>query len=441
MFQYKNLPDSIDCDILERYLQLNGICCVTKYKDKLYAFNGSLGGEQDVYYRPSLFVVSNPHLEKTFCKNVTISSQLEDYTDHPTNSQPGVLMRNDTEWVGLTPLIARYAVLMAENCLTVRSADVMLRIIALISAKSDKTLRSAQDYLRRLENGEFGVIGDSSFSEGINMQSPPSNNGSYLTQFIELQQYLKGSFFGELGLRANYNMKREAIGQGESTLDEDAILPLCDNMLQCRRQDIEKINNLYGTDISVDFSSAWLRNHIENNITLLSQLQESGIARVNSDESGGVAGMDKSIGDVGKSGDNPGQDRDDTDQDRNDGEKGEIGEIDENEETGKENGSGSAGSDSAEEPDDGKVGDTGEAGEESGESVVGESEINDLAGEEIADAMAAVIEEAAEKLEVGKEKQDEFLGQTKGSGDESVTPDESGDIQSDAVRVESGDNS
>lgn len=408
MFQYKNLPDSIDCDILERYLQLNGICCVTKYKDKLYAFNGSLGGEQDVYYRPSLFVVSNPHLEKTFCKNVTISSQLEDYTNHPTNSQPGVLMRNDTEWVGLTPLIARYAVLMAENCLTVRSADVMLRIIALITAKSDKTLKSAQDYLRRLENGEFGVIGDSSFSEGIQMQSPPSNNGSYLTQFIELQQYLKGSFFGELGLRANYNMKREAIGQGESTLDEDAILPLCDNMLQCRRQDIEKINNLYGTDISVDFSSAWLRNHIENNITLLSQLQEAGIARVNS---GGDAGLGESSEELGDGRDDLGQDRDDTDQVGEDIENGENGENEEN----------------------------GENGENA--EVVVDSTINDLAGEEIADAMAEVIEEAAEKLEVGKEKQDEFLGQTKGSGDESVTPDESGDIQSDAVPVESGDNS
>jgi len=433
MFQYKNLPDSIDCDILERYLQLNGICCVTKYKDKLYAFNGSLGGEQDVYYRPSLFIVSNPHLEKTFCKNITISSQLEDYTNHPTNSQPGVLMRNDTEWIGLTPLIARYSVLMAENCLTVRSADVMLRIIALISAKSDKTLRSAQDYLRRLENGEFGVIGDSSFSEGIQMQSPPSNNGSYLTQFIELQQYLKGSFFGELGLRANYNMKREAIGQGESTLDEDAILPLCDNMLQCRRQDIEKINNLYGTNITVDFSSAWLRNHIENNITLLSQLQEAGIARVNSESGGGVVGIDQSNGELGQDRDDLGQDREESDQER------KVGEVDENEKTGKEDGSGVAGSDSAEESDGGKVGDSGETAGDS-ESVDGESEINDLAGEEIADAMAAIIEEAAEKLEVGKEKQDEFLGQTKGSGDESVTPDESGDIQSDAVRVESGDN-
>ena len=82
-----------------------------------------------------------------------------------------------------------------------------------------------------MENGILGVIGESPFFDGVKLQSPPSNNGSYLTQFIEYQQYLKGSLYNELGLSANYNMKREAIGKGESTLDEDALLPLCDNML------------------------------------------------------------------------------------------------------------------------------------------------------------------------------------------------------------------
>lgn len=421
MFEYKNLPDTIDADILERYLQVNGVCCVTKYHDKLFAFNGSLGGEQDVYYRPSLFVVSNPHLDKTFSKNVLITSQLEDYTNPPTGSQPGVLLRNDTEWYGLTPLIARYAVLMAENCLTVRSADVMLRIIALITAKTDKSLKSAQDYLRRLENGEFGVIGDSAFTENaINMQSPPSNNGSYLTQFIELQQYLKGSFFGELGLRANYNMKREAIGAGESTLDEDAILPLCDNMLTCRRQDVEKINNLYGTEISVDFSSAWLRNHIENNITLLAQLQEAGIATVtdSSNSASQIAGAEgastssEAHGEIGESRDESGTSRDDL---------GQVG--DELDQPGND------------------LDQPGSSRNESSADVVTDSRINDLTGEKITDMLAEAVETAASQLEVGKEREDELLGLSEGTGNEADTSDDSGDIQSDGLRVESGDKS
>lgn len=424
MFEYKNLPDTIDADILERYLQVNGVCCVTKYHDKLFAFNGSLGGEQDVYYRPSLFVVSNPHLDNTFSKNVVITSQLEDYTNPPTGSQPGVLLRNDTEWYGLTPLIARYAVLMAENCLTVRSADVMLRIIALITAKTDKSLKSAQDYLRRLENGEFGVIGDSAFTENaINMQSPPSNNGSYLTQFIELQQYLKGSFFGELGLRANYNMKREAIGAGESTLDEDAILPLCDNMLTCRRQDVEKINNLYGTEISVDFSSAWLRNHIENNITLLAQLQEAGIASVTNTSASQIAG---SSGDDAGSSDAPEDEIEET---------GE--ESDEVEPSGEESSQPEPTGASPEQVD--KESERG--GDESSADVVTDSCINDLTGEKITDMLAEAVEQAASQLEVGKERENELLGLSEGTGNEANTSDDSGDIQSDGVQLESGDKS
>lgn len=276
MFKYKNLPDTIDQNVLERYLQVNGTACITRANNgNLYVFGGTWGGEQDVYYRPTKYVIANPHVSQltheTFTKECTIFGDEE---------HDGVLLRNDTEWASLTPLIGRYAVLMCENCLTVRTADIMLRIIALLSAGTDKAKKSADAYIKKLENGELSVIGDSAFMETLKLQSPPSNNGSYLTQFIELQQYLKGSFFNELGLRANYNMKREAIGQGESTLDADSILPLCDNMLSCRKEDIAKVNSLFGTDIEVDFSSAWLENRIENSIAIVSQLTEAGMGDV-----------------------------------------------------------------------------------------------------------------------------------------------------------------
>lgn len=280
MFQYKNLPDTIPHEIFDRYLFEFGIACITEVDGKLYVFSGNLGGPQDVYYRPTEFIISNPHIKTSdgqlFTANVPV---YEEYTDD-TTGQPvgsdfkqvkGVLMRNDLDWVGLHPLISRYAYLMAENTLTLRTADVMLRIIALISGKTDKELASANEYLKSLEKGEMGVIGESAFHEGVELQSPPSNNGSYLTQFIEYQQYLKGSFFNEIGLSANYNMKREAIGKGESTLDEDALLPLCDNMLTCRREDLKKVNDMFGTSIEVEFSSSWLENRIEA-LTALKQI-------------------------------------------------------------------------------------------------------------------------------------------------------------------------
>lgn len=273
MFEYKRLPDTIPHQIFDRYLFNNGISLITKVRDKLYCFYGNAGGPQDVYYRPCQFIVANPHIigdnGEQFSANITVFENER----YPELGQPtGVLMRNDSEWMGLAPMLSRYSYLMAENVLTLRTADVMLRITALLTAPSDKERAASLEYLKSMENGILGVIGESPFFDGVKLQSPPSNNGSYLTQFIEYQQYLKGSFYNELGLSANYNMKREAIGKGESTLDEDALLPLCDNMLLCRKQDLEKVNEMFGTDIEVSFSSAWLQNFIEAKSTLVSMV-------------------------------------------------------------------------------------------------------------------------------------------------------------------------
>lgn len=273
MFEYKNLPDTIPHEILDRYLMNNGIACITEVEGKLYVFYGNMGGPQDVYYRPTEFIISNPHVKSNgelFTANIPVFQNYQPTEEIPGANlgQPrGVLIRNDSEWIGLAPLLSRYSYLMAENTLTLRTADVMLRIVALITAPSDKERAAADEYLKSLENGLLKAIGESAFFDGIKLQSPPSNNGSYLTQFIEYQQYLKGSLYNEIGLSANYNMKREAIGKGESTLDEDALLPLADNMLLTRKHDLALVNEMFSEflpePIEVSFSSAWLENELE----------------------------------------------------------------------------------------------------------------------------------------------------------------------------------
>ena len=272
MFHYEGLPETIPQDVLEYYLLRNGSCFITKAKipgcqqpgtqvggddgdENLFAFIGNPGGVHDAYYRPTLYVCSNPYLNITFEK--------------PMWGDEGVFCINDSMWIGLDPLIQRYSYLMAENVLTMRTADIMLRIVALISASDDRTKESADQFLQDIEDGKLGTIGDNPFFEGVKMQSPPSNNGSYLTQFIELHQYYKGSFYNEIGLQANFNMKREAIGVGEAAMSEDSLLPLCDDMLEKRKEMCEKLNSLYGLNVTVDFASAWkqTREEIERSLS------------------------------------------------------------------------------------------------------------------------------------------------------------------------------
>ena len=268
MFKYSNLPSTIPRQYLENYLLVNGSCIIARDKknpfDKsIYAFIGAAGGEPDIYYRPTKYMVANPSL------NFSAEYYISD-TD-PNHERDAILVRNDTMWQGLYPMMARYASLIAENLLTIRTADVMLRVLALITAPDDSSRLAADQYLKDITEGKLASIGENRFLDGIRMQNPPSNNGSYLTQFIELHQYLVGSFYNEVGLNANYNMKREALSESEAGLNDDSLLPLCEDMLRCRQEDIASVNSLFGTSIEVTFDSSWLENEIERLLSLKEQ--------------------------------------------------------------------------------------------------------------------------------------------------------------------------
>ena len=272
MFRYEGLPDTIPRQYLENYLLMNGSCVIAKdishpEDNNLYAFVGAAGGPPDVYYRPTLYMVANPGLKTSNQYYISPTDK-----EHECNA---VLVRNDTMWQGLYPMMARYASLIAENLLTVRTADVMLRVLALITAPDDSSRLAADQFLKDIEQGHLASIAENRFLDGIRMQNPPSNNGSYLTQFIELHQYLVGSFYNEIGLNANYNMKREALSESETGLNDDSLMPLCEDMLRCRQEDMERVNSMFGTSIQVYLDSSWLENEIERLLSLQRQSTEA----------------------------------------------------------------------------------------------------------------------------------------------------------------------
>ena len=293
MFEYKNLPETIPAEMLELQLLLNGISFITEVDGKLYALEGSPGGEPDPYYRPTKFVWANPALK---------TSREDDLWEG------GILMRNDKLWFGLSPLMNKYAAILAENEITIRVADIMLRIVAMISSPDDTTKQAAEEYMKRLVKGKLSTMAENRFFDGVRMQSPPSNNGSYLTQFIELQQYMKASFYNEVGMQANYNMKRENIGSGETAMNQNATLPLCDQMLAVRREDLSRLNEKYGLNVSVEFASAWklnaeqLRLEIEELKEELRAAKSNSVSKGSEGDEGGSKGSESESGESGSSG-------------------------------------------------------------------------------------------------------------------------------------------
>lgn len=249
MFDYDGLPKTIDKRNLELMLQINGNVCWYKYNEKLYVFTGGLGGEPNVYYMPTIYTIANPAL------NISKSLKID---------EDCVVMPNDFLYLGLLPLYERYATGLTENELSMYIATINLRITSLISASDDNTKKSAEKFLDDITSGKLGIIAENAFLDGIKSQPiRGSSSDDTITSLIEHEQYLKASWYNEIGLNANYNMKRESINSGESQLNNDMLMPLIDSMLYCREEALKKVNDMFGTNITVRKSSSWEDNQIE----------------------------------------------------------------------------------------------------------------------------------------------------------------------------------
>lgn len=258
MFKYDGLPDSVPQVEVERLLQENGNCFFANVNGTLYALNGSMGGELDAYGRPTVYTVANPYLKLNKTYKI---------------GKDGVLIKNDTNGDSLLPIIGKYAVLNTDGVITLNMASILTRITMLISAADDKTKQSADLFVKKILDGDFSVIGENAFFKGVNLQTPNGSHTQDIPQLVELIQYYRASMFNDLGLNANYNMKRERLNLGEVSMNVDVLLPYVENMLNSRKDGLEKVNRMFGTEIHVELNSSWKLEH-ENFLALAADVEQ-----------------------------------------------------------------------------------------------------------------------------------------------------------------------
>ena len=242
MFKYHNLPDTMPQREIELLLQCNGWGCVCEIEGNLYCLNGGLGGVPNAYNMPTEIIINNPYLN--YNKTLTIDTDC-------------VIIPNDSMYVGLLPMYNRYCTMLVENDITMILATVNKRIQNLLSANDDNTVESAKNFLKKVFDGELGVIAESKLFDTLKVNASSVNSTVSMTELFEFEQYVKASLYNEIGLSANYNMKRERLTSAEVETNTDSLYPLVDDMINQRRKAVEKINEMFGINIEIEFNSSW----------------------------------------------------------------------------------------------------------------------------------------------------------------------------------------
>lgn len=252
MFKYKGLPDTVTPTELEMTLQCRGLAAGIIHNDKPYIVPAAYAGRLNQNYFPTQCIIANPYLDisKTF--------------DIGKDCFP---IRNDSMVIGLLPIIEKYAYLIARNEITLKVKDTMSRTPYIITATSDNAKAGVDLFLQHLDKGDIAFIKDNKIMNIDDVSVLPATNTSRdITESMEYHQYLKGCFAHEIGLNANYNLKREYVSEGETGLNEDMLQPFIDNMLECRQRDLKAFNDYAGLSIEVELNSAWADNkEVEEN--------------------------------------------------------------------------------------------------------------------------------------------------------------------------------
>lgn len=248
-FVINGLPDTINQTYLKNELILSGMCCVTDFDGKLYACTGSLGGQPDEYYIPTVFVIANPILG---------SKQVR-------RGEDGVVIFNTTIdelyngcfAAGLYQYINQTATLLADNIVSINANQINSRVCAFFVADSKAKAAAGEVVLKKMYAGQPYQILEADLVEKINVNPiSTASTSSNITELVELNNYIISNFMQSIGIKANNDRKRERMITDEINSQNDYLGFSVLEVLASWQKGFDAVNTMYGTEISVSLSPA-----------------------------------------------------------------------------------------------------------------------------------------------------------------------------------------
>lgn len=234
LFEYENVPDTMNIDNLESELILYGQVGVFKHQDEL--LNGKCTGFGTTHYLG-------------YYKKFTWT--LVDYVGTSTIGEDGVIVYNNKTHTGLWIKISMYANLLAHVDVSIIKALVNSRNNVAFAVKNSKVANSIKDYQNNIFKGIDGKIVDyDSYTDGLKVLDLATKNNISINDLYEIRSNLIEKFYNDLGINTMH-FKRGNVIESEIASKHELLECSIDNMLSEREIGIKKVNEIFGTNITV----------------------------------------------------------------------------------------------------------------------------------------------------------------------------------------------
>lgn len=257
MLEYENVPKEIPVRMLKTYLITNGHFAGFVHNGKMKISWGTFSGKPDEYYFPKQYIISNPYIEGLDNRTMEVGKQC-------------IVVKNDSMAESLLDVISKHVNMLTENETSMIICDILARSQGIMSAKDDAQMESAQTYLKNIFNGKVLPIKSDSFTQD-NFETVAFGTAHYiLTDLIEYEQYIRSSLYSELGIKINFNMKRESLNAEETSMDEELLKPYIDNMIETQNEDLLMLSDFWGLPepIRAKRGSVWAENEKKDELKM-----------------------------------------------------------------------------------------------------------------------------------------------------------------------------
>ena len=116
--------------------------------------------------------------------------------------------------------------------------------------------RTAELVLKQMYQGKPYKVLSQDLVDKINVNPVAASGGANqaIMNLIEAHQYILAQFFSEIGIVANFNMKRERLNTAEVEMNTGSLDINVQSMIGQLKKDIEKANKLLETSINVELN-------------------------------------------------------------------------------------------------------------------------------------------------------------------------------------------